>query len=563
MIKKTKPSHSKGIDQREFSYLKQATTNGHLSFGLSLINRNMEIIWMSGKQQEWFGTLKELKGRHCYEVYQHRRRICPRCPTARTFKTGRICKATIQPGFTHNNGKRYYKLNTTPVTNGNGEVVYVLEMVEDITQRKIAEDYRHAMERELKKANKKLKRLNVKLNVKTCKLSEMAKTVKDLNRNLEKKVNQRSVEILTLNNKLRSLFDLSRSIVSTVEPRELFQTIVKNVAMFMETDACSLRLLARDKKYLIPIATWGLSKNYLLKTPLRVGEGAMGYVAQTAKPLSVDNIATDPRIKYGGVMVKEGICSVAAVPLTFKGQAIGALAVYSARQHNFQDNDLMILSTLASQVATAIKNSELYEKMHLNYLDAISALALAVEARDDYTLGHSERATYYALAIGKRLGLSEKVLRDISYAGKLHDVGKIAISDSVLRKPASLNDREMQQIRYHPVKGCEMILPLKFLHSAMPMIRHHHERYDGKGYPDGLKGEEIPLLARILACVDAFDAMISDRPYRKRMTFQRAREELKANAGSQFDPKIVNVFLSILKDFEDKSTAFSFDYRPA
>lgn len=181
-------------------------------------------------------------------------------------------------------------------------------------------------------------------------------------------------------------------------------------------------------------------------------------------------------------------------------------------------------------------------------IDTITTLVLTEEAKDPYVRGHSKRVTRCALEIAEALGFSENERKVIGRAGILHDIGKIGISDAILHKPDKLNDEEWAVIKKHPHRALEILEPLKFLTKEKEAICHHHERFDGKGYPDGLKGEEIPLEARILSVADSFDAMNSERPYRKPLPEDVVISELKKGSGSQLDPKIVAIFLDLLKN---------------
>ena len=206
------------------------------------------------------------------------------------------------------------------------------------------------------------------------------------------------------------------------------------------------------------------------------------------------------------------------------------------------------MKVFASQVAIALQEARHYEDIHKNYFDTMHALVLAEETRDPYTRGHTERVTKYAISIGRSLNLSLSELEVLRYAGEVHDIGKISIPDFILGKPGKLTPAERAMIELHPVRGAELLEPLEFLKPALPAVRHHHERYDGTGYPDGLEKEKIPLLARILACADAFDAMTSDRPYRRRkLTTEEALAEIKNNVGSQFDPRVAHSFIHLLR----------------
>ncbi len=190
---------------------------------------------------------------------------------------------------------------------------------------------------------------------------------------------------------------------------------------------------------------------------------------------------------------------------------------------------------------------KLYEELQATYLRTIKALAQAIDARDHYTHSHSENVTKYSVIIAQEMKLSAKEIDEIRQACELHDLGKIGIHDYVLDKPAKLTPREWEEVRLHSLKGAEILAPLGFLNGVIKLIQQHHERYDGKGYPYGLKGESIDLGARIMAVADAFDAMISERPYREKpLTKQEAIEEIKKNSGTQFDSEVVQAFLKIV-----------------
>jgi putative two-component system response regulator len=187
------------------------------------------------------------------------------------------------------------------------------------------------------------------------------------------------------------------------------------------------------------------------------------------------------------------------------------------------------------------------QKVSVNYLDFLKVLIYILESKEPYTHGHSERVSYYSEIIAQDLLLSPQEKEDLQIATLLHDIGKIGLSNRLLKK-SGLSQNEGLEIRQHPVKGVHLIEPLAFSHVITSAIRHHHERWDGKGYPDGLSGEEIPLLARIIALADSYDAMVSDRPYRHGLSIHKVQEEIEKNAGVQFDPRMVSLFT---KHFEN------------
>jgi putative nucleotidyltransferase with HDIG domain len=178
----------------------------------------------------------------------------------------------------------------------------------------------------------------------------------------------------------------------------------------------------------------------------------------------------------------------------------------------------------------------------------LSVLSKAIEARDPYTRGHSARVTALAEAVARRLGWSEQRLASLRVGGPLHDIGKLAVSDEVLCKEGRLDDAELAQIREHPKIGAKLLLRVSALREAIPYVLYHHERWDGTGYPSGKAGEEIPVEARVLAIADAFDAMTSDRPYRRALTHDEALAEVERCAGTQFDPRIAQVFLELFAE---------------
>jgi len=200
----------------------------------------------------------------------------------------------------------------------------------------------------------------------------------------------------------------------------------------------------------------------------------------------------------------------------------------------------------------ARRSFELYTKMRKVYLDTIRALAAAIDAKDPYTKGHSERVAEMSLTLAQELNLSDKDIEDIEYTALLHDIGKIGIKDKILSKKSSLTDREFDKIKEHTIMGAKIIEPVDFLKNSYKAIYHHHEKYNGKGYPDGLKSEDIPLSARIIAVADAYDAMGSDRPYRKKLNMNKILKELKDQSGKQFDPEVVKALISVLDREREK-----------
>ena len=194
----------------------------------------------------------------------------------------------------------------------------------------------------------------------------------------------------------------------------------------------------------------------------------------------------------------------------------------------------------------ARRSFELYTKMRKMYLETIRALAAAIDAKDPYTKGHSERVAKIAVVLATELNLPDRDIEDIEYTALLHDIGKIGIDDMILGKSSKLSNEEFKKIKEHPIVGAKIIEPIDFLKNSYWAIYHHHEKYNGKGYPDGIKSEDIPILARIIAVADAYDAMGSDRPYRKKLNKDKILKELNDQSGKQFDPEVVKALFLIL-----------------
>lgn len=237
------------------------------------------------------------------------------------------------------------------------------------------------------------------------------------------------------------------------------------------------------------------------------------------------------------------------LPLRVGERTIGVFEL--AAQHAVGEEERRMLETLASQAAIAIENARLFEETQRTYYDTLRSLAGALEARDSYTRGHSERVARLAMRIAEKLGLPEEDRKEIYSAALLHDIGKIGVRDEVLLKPGRLTEEEMSVIRGHPIFGDAILGPLKFLGKVTGMVKHHHERWDGTGYPDKLKGEEIPLASRIVGVADAFDALTSDRPYRDRRTLGDTLRILQEESGRQFDPRVVEALFAVLGDSKD------------
>jgi putative nucleotidyltransferase with HDIG domain len=285
-------------------------------------------------------------------------------------------------------------------------------------------------------------------------------------------------------------------------------------------------------------ASHGLSSDIALKARRKLGEGVAGLVLKYRKPLIISAGKHPDQEVMDAINLENMPFSSMSVPLIGKNKLFGVLNVSKFSGPPFTTSDLQIVLILSSQVVTAMENASLYEDLRENYFRTVQALVAAVEAKDPYTRWHSTNVAKYAVAIARDMGLSPSQLEEIHIASILHDVGKIGISERIISKPERLSREEFDIMKDHPAHGIRILEPIGFSASITSAIYQHHERYDGKGYPQGLAGEQIVLPARILNVADTIDAMVSERPYRGMISNPDVLLELDRESGRQFDPHV-------------------------
>jgi HD-GYP domain-containing protein (c-di-GMP phosphodiesterase class II) len=269
-------------------------------------------------------------------------------------------------------------------------------------------------------------------------------------------------------------------------------------------------------------------------------------IQQSVGILAFDALS-DTRFRQVQSVASLNIRSVMCAPLVSKGEAIGALYVDNRTRENcFGQEDLELLTSIAAQAANAIQNSRLYDNLQRAYHQIILSLINAIEAKDPYTYGHHKRVNEYANGIGREMNLSPEGLDRLNRASELHDIGKIGIHEQLIHKPTSLTDSEILTFQAHVVTGEKILRPLDNLQDVLPVIRQHHEHFNGQGYPDQLAGEQILIEARILAVADSFDAMTTQRTYNRPVTFSMALKRCQERAGTQFDPGVIEALRNYL-----------------
>jgi HD-GYP domain-containing protein (c-di-GMP phosphodiesterase class II)/HAMP domain-containing protein len=340
-----------------------------------------------------------------------------------------------------------------------------------------------------------------------------------------------------------SLYEIGTVMGSSLQLPQVLQSIVASALTLLDSDTCSIMLIDQARGELTMQACQGAMTGTPGEPCEKLGDGIAGWVAQSGEPLLVQGSALPSHLK--NIAAREQVTSAISVPLKASGRTMGVLNVSSLGQRRFGEADVRLLSRLAADAALALDNARLYDELRRSFLETVAALAQAVDAKDPYTRGHSERVTDIAVAIGGVLGIGQDDLDTLRSAAVLHDIGKIGIAEQILRKPGPLDDNEWDLMRNHSQFGADIVVPVSSLQRAVPVILHHHERWDGKGYPDRLRGEAIPLGSRILAVADAYEAMTSDRAYRKAMPVEKAQAILAEGAGHQWEPRVVEAFLQI------------------
>lgn len=351
--------------------------------------------------------------------------------------------------------------------------------------------------------------------------------------------------IVELSNKYEELvllYDMSESLGSLQQVYQLTDLILQKAVEHSNADNAILFMMDKGKGILAIKGVYGIDWLERDKYIVRIGHGLVGKVALNGQPVIQNNL------KGVGIRNKRPITALLCVPLKVKDEVIGVISVAHARvEKSFTSVEQKLLSTLASQAAIALENARLYQETKKMFLSIIGALAATIDAKDPYTHGHSRRVTYYGMLIAEAIGGTPDFIETVKLAGLLHDIGKIGIPESILGKKDQLSNGEYKAMMDHTVIGARILGHIDALKHVIPAIKHHHERFGGGGYPDGLKHDAIPIAARILSIADSFDAITTDRPYRKGLSFEEAIRELETNRGVQFDPELVKVFSEVRK----------------
>jgi HD-GYP domain-containing protein (c-di-GMP phosphodiesterase class II) len=339
-----------------------------------------------------------------------------------------------------------------------------------------------------------------------------------------------------------------------VDLPDLFAALAQSVTGALKADACLVSLYDEDKEVVRDVAA-------SVRRPARLNAVAEEYslkefpvtadVMRTGKPAEISIADPEADVNERRLLAGLGFSRVLINRFRVDGKTLGAVEAYRVHDRPFRNDDSRQIDILTSFAANAYSRIQLAAKLEVHYTETIEALVSALEARDPYTQAHAGRIRDLAVSIAIAMQLPFEQRRAVRLGAILHDVGKIGISDSILLKPGPLNEEEWEIMRSHPEIGERMLKGIDFLAPALPIVRYHHERWDGGGYPDGLGGQDVPVGARIVAVCDAFDAMTSDRPYRRALGIDQACAELRRNSGTQFDPHCVDLIVEVVSRLGD------------
>lgn len=356
----------------------------------------------------------------------------------------------------------------------------------------------------------------------------------------------RLAALLECGSELAASYDLKSTILNTLK------------AAVTETQAsCGYVMLFNDDshKTLTTEVAYSTDGEFEFPTDLEAGSGISGYVAKMGQPIAVSS-SSEEHQQFDGFT--SGVRSAACVPLVTRAyagagqanieQVLGVMTLLDLNESDsFKADDMELLRTLGALIAVGVASAKMEERRRTTFLLTLESLATALEARDEYTRGHSQRVCELSLMIGEKMGFGVDAIEELRVGTILHDIGKIGVPDEILNKRSRLTDEEFEVMKSHPVIGYEICRPLMLSEGVLMIIRNHHEKLDGSGYPDGLKGGELPLSLRIVCVADAFDAMSSRRPYRAVMETSTVLAELSKGAGTQFDPVVVEVLKDLMQ----------------
>ena len=354
--------------------------------------------------------------------------------------------------------------------------------------------------------------------------------------------------------RLQALRDIDQAIISSTDMTFALTRLVQKVTESLGVDAADILLLDPVSHELKFAAGHGFRTNGIKQSRLRLGQGHAGKAARDRRRVEIPDLThTDEAFLRFGLIAEEGFISAYFVPLVAKGEMLGVLEVFKRSKLDPDAGWLDFLDTLAGQASIAIDSAQMFHDLQRSNLDLLQSYDTTIEGwsnaldlRDKETEGHTRRVTEMTVALAGLAGMPEAEIVHLRRGALLHDIGKMGVPDHILLKPSELTEYEWVKMRQHPVFAFELLHPIEYLRPALAIPHYHHERWDGKGYPYGLKAEAIPVAARLFAVVDVWDAVTHDRPYRPAWPEDKALQHIRDGSGSHFDPQAVELFLQLL-----------------
>jgi len=351
----------------------------------------------------------------------------------------------------------------------------------------------------------------------------------------------------TSNDRFSKISNLNTKLSSFINSRQLYRAALDLLCPEVGVSAASIMILPEGQDHLVVKAVFGNTNSSLIGTKQPISTGVSGWVVRHSEPLLVNDIRQMPLFQHGRISQYTSP-SFICVPLTCDSKTFGTLNL-TEKQNNsvFSDQDLQFAMPVAAQIAASLRNCYRYDSLRQNALGAVQRLVQMLNSRVPFAEEHSQRTTDQAVQIGQQLDLKDDELDQLSLASSICDIGNAAVPDQLLAKRGHFTTSEREKVQRHPEYSDEILKSLGFLDGERAVARHHHERVDGSGYPDGLTGDDIPLLARIVAVADSFVAMTSHRPHRRSFGIEEAMKELRKHAGTQFDTRMVEALEAAMK----------------
>jgi putative nucleotidyltransferase with HDIG domain len=342
-----------------------------------------------------------------------------------------------------------------------------------------------------------------------------------------------------------TLLEIGVELASTLDLSRVLSLALQKAEELCHAESSSVWELDQEAGELFFRVVRGRAADGIQSLRVPLGRGIVGSVALSGKAEIVNDVAQDLRWS-GDADSNFRTRNILTVPLVARGKVIGVLQLLNRVDGDgFTAGDLRRMHLFAGILAAAVANAQLYAEQKRQFLEMVTALSEAIERRDPYTGGHVRRVVTYSVLLGRELGLLPEQLEELRLAAILHDIGKIAVPDHILRKPARLEPEETRVMERHTIDGADMVSRIRTLRHLLPGIRNHHERLDGKGYPDRLTDANLPQIPRIIGVADTFDAMTTDRPYRRALSTEVAAKEIATGAGAQFCPRVATAFAAL------------------